>query len=666
VDVVATDKGGAPALGLRAEDFAVSEDGVPQTITAFEAVHRPWAGATALGAAVTTAPPEPRSSSNLALASRAGSHFVIVFDELHLGIAEAVRARAAVAEFLARGVADGDRVVLVGTAEGTRWTARLPEGREALLQALGRLQPRLVNEAVRDRMSDYEAMRIDRDRDPIVTEVVMRRYLETGEILQDTATPGNPAPPRSDQEWGWHEEVRSRAAGAWARATARNEQTLGVVSRALAALAGERGRKSLVFASGGIVRDPRLSVYRQVVTEARRVNTAVYFLDARGLSGARSGMDVEIGTRTEFRDLGSWFTEARERSEGSEALAADTGGFSLRDRNDLADGLVRLGQESRSYYLLGYAPANRAADGRFRAIEVKVAREGVRLRARRGYYAPGGEGAPRAKAEGRDAAMQRALDAPFDLAGVKLRAIADVVGPAEGGKSTVRVTVEADVRGLAFEEKGGTARDTLELLLLVAREDTGEFTRFDQQLQMSLSPEVRARYERDGFPIAREVALAPGRYQARIVVRDANGGAVGSLLHAFAVPEAGGLRVSSVSLAAAEADAARPPEPTARRQFAASGVLHCRFAVHGAGTDAASGRPSVTAGFSVRRSDGRFLAAMPETPLRPASDGTLVRSLGIPLDGAPPGTYEVIVVVTDLVAGAVAESREVFVVGADR
>ena len=473
VDVVATDRRGEPVLDLRAEDFAVTEDGVPQPITAFEAVHRPAPGTPVAPPPVTAPPAEPRSSSNREPASRLGSHFVIVFDELHLGPAEAVRARTAVADFLANGVADGDRVALVGTGEGTRWTARIPEGRDALRQALDRFQPRLVGEAVRDRMTDYEAMRIDRDRDPIVTDVVMRRYLDTGEILQDTASPGNPALSQSDQVVGWRSDVQSRAAGVYARADARNEQALGVVGRALEALAAERGRKSLVFASGGMIQDPRLGIYRKVVTEARRVNAAVYFLDARGLSAAQAGMQGEIGTRTEFRDLGSWFTEARERGEGSQALAADTGGFSLSDGNDLAAGLSRIGREARSYYLLGYAPSNRKADGRFRTIEVKVSREGVRLRARRGYYAPGGNERRPEAAEGSDAAIQRALDAPFDLADVPLRAIADVLGSSETGKATVRITVEADVRGFAFTEKGGTARDTLEFLLLVAREDTG-------------------------------------------------------------------------------------------------------------------------------------------------------------------------------------------------
>ncbi len=119
------------------------------------------------------------------------------------------------------------------------------------------------------------------------------------------------------------------------------------------------------------------------------------------------------------------------------------------------------------------------------------------VRARRGYYAPGKDERKEA-AETRDAAIQRALDAPFDLADVPLRAIAYVLGEAAPGQTAVRMTAEADVRGLAFAESEGTARDTLQTLLLVAREDTGEFTRFDQQFEMSLRPETRARYERTG------------------------------------------------------------------------------------------------------------------------------------------------------------------------
>jgi hypothetical protein len=137
--------------------------------------------------------------------------------------------------------------------------------------------------------------------------------------------------------------------------------------------------------------------------------------------------------------------------------------------------------------------------------------------------------------------------------------------------------------------------------------------------------------------------------------------------HDFQVPAPSGLRISSLMLSDRLQDegapASRVPEPVARRSFAPVGLLHCRFEVYGAARDSASGQPNLTAGFAIRRSDGHVLVAAPETPLRPAADGSLARSLGATLEGAPPGRYEVIVQVTDLVAGQVAEAREAIRIG---
>jgi hypothetical protein len=449
----------------------------------------------------------------------------------------------------------------------------------------------------------------------------------------------------------------------YARAASRAEQTLGILQRSLQALAGAGGRKSLLLVSGGLVQDPHLAAYRRVVSESRRANTAISFLDARGLSAAPSGLQADMGQPADLidRSTGATLTERQEGGEGSEGLARDTGGLVVRNQNDLGTALTRIGADARAYYLVGYSPSNHAADGRFRRIEVKVAREGAVVRARRGYYARSpADNAPHAEA--RDAAIQRALDAPFDLADVPLRAAAQAFGDAGGGRTAVLFTVEADVRGLAFQDKDGKAHDTLETLLVVAQRDTGEFTRFDQQFEMALEPQTRERYAQTGFPITRELKLAPGPYQARVVARDGNSGRVGSVGHDFVVPPPSGLRLSSVVVSDRLREGAgaetRVPEPTARRSFAPAGVLHCRFEVYGAGRDASTGQPNLTAGLAVRRSDGRVLAAVPETALRPAADGTLARSVGVSLEGAPPGWYEVIAVVTDVGAGRSAESRE--------
>ena len=386
VDVVVSDRAGEPLVGLTREDFAVSEDGVPQELSSFEAVHRP-SGATA----GTAAPAEAlRVSTNRAAPGQEPASFVIVFDELHLSPAEAVRARDAVTSFLETGVRDGDRVAVIGSAEGTRWTGPMPEGKPALVQVVARLQGKRVGESVRDAMSAYEAMRIDQDRDPIVTDQVMRRFLASGEIRQDSSLPGEPADYNSDVA-SWRSLTQARAAQVYARSSALAEQTLGIVERCLEALGGARGRKSLVLVSGGLVQDPRLRGFRRVVSESRRVNAALYFVDARGLVGAHAGLDTEIGPPANIieRSTGAWLGEMKDASEGSTGLALDTGGFVVENRNDLGTGFARIGKESRSYYLLGYVPTNRATDGRFRSITVKLGRPDVVVRARRGYFAPG-------------------------------------------------------------------------------------------------------------------------------------------------------------------------------------------------------------------------------------------------------------------------------------
>jgi hypothetical protein len=46
-----------------------------------------------------------------------------------------------------------------------------------------------------------------------------------------------------------------------------------------------------------------------------------------------------------------------------------------------------IGEDLRSQYALGFIPANRARDGLFRKLDVKVHPKGLKVRARKGYYA---------------------------------------------------------------------------------------------------------------------------------------------------------------------------------------------------------------------------------------------------------------------------------------
>ena len=73
-----------------------------------------------------------------------------------------------------------------------------------------------------------------------------------------------------------------------------------------------------------------------------------------------------------------------------EKLTGNTGGtvFFPHSSNNLAEAFKTIDQELRSQYNLTYVPTNKKKDGTLRKIEVEVKADDVRIRHRRGYYAP--------------------------------------------------------------------------------------------------------------------------------------------------------------------------------------------------------------------------------------------------------------------------------------
>src|SRR4029453_16958617 len=69
------------------------------------------------------------------------------------------------------------------------------------------------------------------------------------------------------------------------------------------------------------------------------------------------------------------------------SLAGDTGGRAFPDSNDFGESFTRGQRDMSAYSLLGYSSTNPAKDGRFRRVQVRVKREGLRVEARPGYYA---------------------------------------------------------------------------------------------------------------------------------------------------------------------------------------------------------------------------------------------------------------------------------------
>jgi VWFA-related protein len=674
VDVAVTDRRGQAVKGLTRDDFLVTDNGAPQTLTSFEPVVVPETRPEG-----PSAPAARRASfsSNVAPEARRARTFLVVFDDIHLSPIGALRAKGAVAEFLQSGVAEGDRVTLIATGGGAWWNARMPEGREQLLAILKRLDGRYVPDSSPDRLTEYEAMRIEEYEDQEVAGKVQRRFDVYG-AAGSQKDPRGVKPPDADSGSAvgiMPELVRSRAKEVHNLATSRNKITLGVMTRAIEALAGVKGRKSMILVSHGFVYDVQVREMRKVVEASTRANVPIYFIDTRGLQALPEAFTAAFGRPLEAQDTVAVLADITFDAEGSAALALDTGGFVVKNSNDLAGGINRVSNESRVYYLLGYNPSDLRRDGKFRKIEVKLKGnlgKGLTVRARRGYYAPrqpGDEPPAAATASKEPPEIVRAFDSPFEKEEVPLRVAAYVFDEAAFGQMSVTIATEIDVRNLAFKEEDGRAKDSVAILIEAQHRETGEYYRNDQTIEMSLLPETRERLLHTWYPASREFTLAPGGYQVRVVVKDMNSGRMGSVTHDFDVPPGGSLRVSTPLLSDAleqgEGGAKRPVLQV-RRTFAPNTTLYCQFGVYGAARDEkVSLMPQVTAGYEIRRVDGRVLKRSAPSRINPTSVGALLRLSGIFLQDAPTGDYDLVLTVHDDIKGETVEVREPFVVAAN-
>ena len=660
VDAVVTDKKNNPIENLTRESFQVFEDGKPQVITSFEAVVLP--------PSPPSGPPKVRTiSTNQGAEVRNGRTFIIVFDDVHLQPFQSNRAKAAIDQFLRNGTRDGDRVTLLASGGGAWWSTRMPEGYKELTALLKRLEGREIPDTGQDRVTEWEALRIHIYRDKQVEERVTRRFETYG------VNPGQRDQSQTGSMFDGDPMVQGRASEVYYQATAKNKITLNAIERALSSLAGAKGRKSLILVGQGFIYDPNLDEFKNVVQASRRGNCAIYFVDTTGLGGMPVQMTAEFGPAMPSQDIGAAFAENLERSEGAESISADSGGFTVKNSNDLAKGLQRIADETRVYYLIGYNPANTARDGKFRKIEVKVAAKDTRVRARKGYYAAldGDTREAKRRAEGGpDRQFQEALDSPFEMTEVPIRLTSYVFDETLLGKASAILHADVDLSGFSFNEKDGRFSDTLEFLLVVAHRESGEFNRYDQKIDMNLRPETKAKYAKTWFPIQRDFELLPGAYQAKMVIRDKNASKVGTVIHDFEVPDLATWRISTPVItdsvqpqAAGQTSGVPKLVMLARREFETGARLFIQFDVYNPTKDKATGMPKVTAGYTIRRKgDGLVFLKVAPTMIQPTSLGRLSRMVGPTLEGAEPGDYEFELNLKDELTGKIMDFKEDFTV----
>jgi VWFA-related protein len=118
---------------------------------------------------------------------------------------------------------------------------------------------------------------------------------------------------------------------------------------------------------------------RSLTENANRSNISFYAIDPRGItSDPASGPDRSVGKSDTTTNTAS-------RQDSLRFIADNTDGLLIANASNLDAQISRVVEDVSSYYLLTYSTSNPKLDGRFRAITVRVKRDGVKVRARRGY-----------------------------------------------------------------------------------------------------------------------------------------------------------------------------------------------------------------------------------------------------------------------------------------
>jgi len=662
VDVLVLSEAGDPVRGLTQQDFTVKEDGVAQTVTSFEAIGFEESEASEAGRDLFV-------SSNVVERIRPERAFLVIYDDVHL---TPLGARLAEREFekLVDGLAPGDVVSLISTSSRSMWTARLPAGRPELLAFAREVKGLKPMDRTPGRISDWEAMQIYYGRDTSVLGMVARRYYENG-LIAELTPPSNERQSRKELEVSpGLLLIRAKAQQVYEEAARGEVASLEVMKRAVSALGTQRGRKSVLVLSEGFFHDSTRSELRELVETARESNAVLYFFDARGASGPNApNNEAENWRALEERDVAATVANFARDAEGTESAAYDTGGRVVKGTDELASAMLKVARESRTYYLLGYVSSNQKRDGKFRNLKVTVARPGLEVRARKGYYAPrkADEKKP-AAADKVDPRVRAGLDSPFDSDKIPIQMASYVLGRGATGKTTVVLAAELDLGAVAFDGQGGRRVGILDTYALVSPLGPGGVQMVEKRIDLSLPPDLHARVLKTGLPIVREFEVASGRYQSRLLVRDARGGAVGTVRHTFEVPPGDAFHISTPILTdtlVSGAGGQQVPVPLAHRHFSSGSRVFYVFDVYGATPDGRGGS-TVTIGYVLRRRDGAVLAETPAREVKGGGDGSLSHRLELSLAGVEPGECELTLTVADKGSGNRVERRDVFFVDPPR
>jgi VWFA-related protein len=550
ISVVAQDSKGRAVTGLSRDDFKLYDDGKPVSIDVFSA-------ASLKRAPAETLPPNVFSN-------RAGGQpiiTVVLLDGLNTAFQDQAWARTEVVRFL-KELRPEDRVAIFLLGEHLNVLQNFTSDPQLLLAALKHAPVRNPRE-----VDGSAPPQSDWDEADLASVNVMGSPVPSS--VDPATVPGftTSVPPSGA---GTSSPASGAAIGAAAVAAAMAQMEaimnqfqehqsaffqVDSVQRTLDALiaianylAHFPGRKNLIWVSSsfpisigldadrqpGDTRDQvhftadLEHAYKALNTALNNANMAVYPVDARGLAAGAPGT-------TDWNKLYSTQGTMNE-------LASATGGRAFVNTNDLARVMRAAADDSQASYELGFYLHDIRWNGKYHELKVKVARPGVHLRYRQGYFATRETSKTPKTGDQVDEQFNQALYSPLDSPGLGLRVTLEKVThrtdtrrvmatnkvvPFHKDRALLGINVDAHDITLP----GGSDGRSVQLVLVLAQTGADgkvlDASRYDMKMRVAASGVQR--FAGQGLQMEKWVDLVQGATSLELVVRDPASGVLGSV-----------------------------------------------------------------------------------------------------------------------------------------
>ena len=515
VNVIVQDRKGEPVTDLTRDDFTLLDQGQPQIVSTFSVE--------SLRTLPTAQPAPPNVFSNRfeQKTHTPTSVTVILLDGLNTRFEDMAYARAQIIKFLGQ-LQPQDRVALYTLTTRLTVLHDFTSDATSLLRALERSKGHVSTELAASEPEPANPMGID--------------------ALDQFLTAAN-----------------QRTADFYT--INRVGRTAGTIEDIANHLARLPGRKNLVWVSGSFpfsigldtpftpetTSQERRTFSEEIERAARALNNAnmaIYPVDARGLTGPsfttrapafRPGQQGPGLRRNPVGPIG--LSPDRANIDTMNILADRTGGRAFYNTNDIQGSVRRAIEDSRVTYVLGFYPTHGNWDAKFREIKVQVKRPGLHLRYRRGYLA-----LPEATFDSkkREVLMRAAVDSPLDDTSLGLEAHLHVVDVP--GAMTLKTELLVYSRDLTLVAQGDRWAGTVDVLFVQRGTDGKELAGELKTLNLNLVRKTYDEIMKKGLGLTRNLPLAPGAAQLRVVVRDVSSGSIGSLTIPLTklIPSSGG------------------------------------------------------------------------------------------------------------------------------